>query len=921
MSDPHPAVRDAARIVGRSADLALLGAFLTGAAADGGALLLTGDAGAGKTTLLEAAATAAAADGRLVLRAAGVAAETDLAYAGLHQLLYPLRGQEPHIDTDHRTALDTALGFRRGSEPSRLLVANAALMVLRCHAAHQPLLVLVDDLPWLDEPSRHVLGFVARRLAGSRAGLLGVLRSEEEDTERYADVARHELTPLDDAAADALMRTEYPWLDQRVLQQIRIEGRGNPLALLQLCAEAAGSQSGDRLVLRPVPLAHRIRPPRNPFGSRVAALPASTREFLLQAALDGTGDLRVLDANRLRDADIALAEHAQVAYIDPLSRQLVFGHPLIRAALIESATDNERRDAHRMLASLLMNDEDRRAWHLAEAAVGPDEQIAGLLRRTADRALRRGEALAAVAALTRASMLSSAGADQGRLLAAAAYVGAGVTGHLSTTWHLLADARRADPATAPSLMASMATACVLLNADGDVGSAHRVLVDALNRADPATDPAFIEAVQTLLRVCLYAGSPDLWPDVYQQAARFTANIPPSLRLHCAITADPARAEPAAVAELDAAIARLVDEESPSEIIRIGVASMFIDRVGGCRPALWRVVSDGRAGGAVAAALTAMDTLAFDDYLIGDWDQAITLAEEALQLAADRGYQLTAGPARYIPTLVAAARGDYEKARALAGELLTWAIPRRVLSVQTAARHALGLAALGRGDFEDAYQQLTAVSPAGTLAPYTPLALACPLDMVETAFRADRPAEAAAHAAAMRSANVAALSPRLALLTHASAAIVAPDDEALEHFDRALAVPDADNWPFDHGRIRLLFGERLRRRRAPREARAHLSAALETFERLRAEPWAARARTELRAAGQGAAHSGIVGAAALTAQECEIAELAASGLTNKQIGARLLMAPRTVGAHLYRIFPKLGITSRAALRDALASPTR
>ena len=228
-----------------------------------------------------------------------------------------------------------------------------------------------------------------------------------------------------------------------------------------------------------------------------------------------------------------------------------------------------------------------------------------------------------------------------------------------------------------------------------------------------------------------------------------------------------------------------------------------------------------------------------------------------------------------------------------------------------------VAALGRGDFEDAYQHATAISPAGVLASHVPLALWVLMDLVEAAVRTGRHTEAAAHVTAMRDAGIAAISPRLALLAAGSEAITAPDDLAPGLFEKALAVPGAGRFPFDLARVRLCYGERLRRARATTGSRAQLTAALEIFERLGARPWAARAAAELRAAGRTHPRADLRERDPLTPQEREIAMLAAAGMSNKEIGQRLFLSHRTVGAHLYQIFPKLGITSRAALRDALA----
>jgi DNA-binding CsgD family transcriptional regulator len=239
-------------------------------------------------------------------------------------------------------------------------------------------------------------------------------------------------------------------------------------------------------------------------------------------------------------------------------------------------------------------------------------------------------------------------------------------------------------------------------------------------------------------------------------------------------------------------------------------------------------------------------------------------------------------------------------------------------VEWCAWQARTLAALGRGDFEEAYWQASAISPAGALASHVPFALLVPMDLVEAAVRTGRHAEADAHVAAIQAANIAALSPRFALLAAGSAAIAAPEDSAAGLFEEALAIPGADAWPFELARVQLAYGERLRRAQALSESRRQLMAALGTFERLGATPWADRAASELRATGQTRSRAGQRDHVSLTPQEREIAMLAAAGLTNKEIGQRLFLSPRTVSGHLHRIFPKLAITSRAALRDALTA---
>jgi DNA-binding CsgD family transcriptional regulator len=239
-------------------------------------------------------------------------------------------------------------------------------------------------------------------------------------------------------------------------------------------------------------------------------------------------------------------------------------------------------------------------------------------------------------------------------------------------------------------------------------------------------------------------------------------------------------------------------------------------------------------------------------------------------------------------------------------------------VRPYAQHARALAALGRGDYEEAYEQACSISPPGTFAPYVPLALSVVMDLVEAAVHTGRRADATAHVAATREAHIADLSPRLALLAGAAAAIATTEHDATELFEQALGIPRIDRWPFDLARVRLAYGEHLRRSGAISASRGQLAVARDTFETLGARPWAIRAAGELRASGA-TGRSNELDPSSLTSQEIEIATLAASGLTNKEIGQRLFLSHRTVGAHLYRIFPKLGIKSRAALADALRSP--
>jgi DNA-binding CsgD family transcriptional regulator len=392
-----------------------------------------------------------------------------------------------------------------------------------------------------------------------------------------------------------------------------------------------------------------------------------------------------------------------------------------------------------------------------------------------------------------------------------------------------------------------------------------------------------------------------------------SRVTPTLR-HTTVS-DPARATAHDVDQLDRAIDRLADETDPRRIVRVAAAALAVDRGAGCRAALQRVA----AGGAVTPALRALALLCADDHLTGRWDECVQRARDGADLATTHGHHLLAAPLRLVEALVAAARGDSATAAALAGHVDAWARPREDRALGWAVHRVSALAALADGDPEHAFRCASAVGPAGTLAPH-PSAVAVAGDLVEAAARSGRTGGAARHARAMRQAPLAAVSPRFAMVAAGAAAVAAsPDAAATALFEEALATPGADRWAFDRARTQLAYGEHLRRSRDPASARPQLGAALGTFRRLSAEPWTARVRDELRAVG--ARTDGLPTAPAPrrpspTAEELEAAVLAASGLTNKQIAGRLRLSHRTVSARLYQVFPKLGVVSRAGLRDAL-----
>ncbi|MFJ3903967.1 AAA family ATPase [Streptomyces sp. NPDC090025] len=914
---------DADRLVGRAAELALLSdLFAPGSTRT--ALMLTGEAGVGKTALLDTAARRAARSGYTVVRIAGAQFGQRLGFSGLAQLLQPLAAAVPRLPARQAATLKAVQGLSDEQPPELLAISNAVHALLALAAAEgEPLALVIDDPAWLDRPSAMVLGTVARQARSGSPVLLAASRTGDESFLSSTGIPTHEVRALDDEAATALVADRFPAMAARVRRRLVAEAAGNPLALLELPVPLNEAQQTECGPLPAVlPLSERLQ---RIFSVRVAALPRPTQELLLLAVLDGPGDLHVLE--RAVDgpdvlARLGPAERAGLVRVDATTGRLVFRHPLTRSAVIELSTAAERRRLHLDLAEEFPEGSERRVRHLAAAAVGTDDEVAVLLHDVAYRTLRRGDAVGALTALLRASELSGSGTTKARMLAEAACLGANITGDLRNVHALLDHARSADPVGADSLAAATAAASRLLNGDGDADTAHRLLAGAIRthaHAGGADDYILREALHTLLMVCFFSGRADHWPAFDSSVSDVLRRTPdPLLNVLRGAFGDPGRTSPAVIDVLDVLIHGLTRETDPRRIVRTAIAGTYVDRLSHCRSALRRVADGGRDGGAVATAIEAHFLLANDAWTSGQWEELPELTDAALRWCEEHDYHLLGCSGQYLRGLHAAARGDDAKATRTADRIDRWGTPRGLGALHVYASHIRALSALGDADFDRAYRQLRALGAPGRLPAPMPHTLWLFWDFAEAATRTGHQTEAAEHIAAIRASAVPSLSPRLAMMADAAAAMVATDGAADALFEAAIAAPGAERWPFDWARVCLAYGERLRRAKAGGAAASHLEAALSTFRRLGAQPWCARAANELRASGVQV--TSVIapkeGGAPLTPQERQVAQLAATGLTNKQIAARLFLSPRTVAAHLRNVFPKLHITSRAGLRDAL-----
>ncbi|WP_433199676.1 AAA family ATPase [Dactylosporangium sp. CS-047395] len=826
----------------RAGDLDRIDALLAGRSRGGPGLVLRGDPGVGKTALLRAAAARAGAAGTRVLWVSGAPFEYQMSFSALHQLVSPLRLLGDRLAGRHRDALAHVLGLGAGPPPRPLVIAAAVHALLRAAATERPLLVLLDDVPWIDPASATVLGFCVRRTGDDPIRWLAAARTGAGGPLDQAGLPEREIGPLAEQPAARLLDTRHPDLAPPVRRRVLTEAAGIPLVLEELPASLTeGQRSGRDPLPAFLPLNRRLRAW---VTGRLRALPAPAREQLLLAALHA-------------DADAGL--------------------PLLRSAVVPTAA--------------------------------PDEGVAGALHEAALAAWRHEALSVAVAALVRAGELSPHPADRSRRLAEAAFL-ATMTGQFDEVPRLVAAADR------PSGLVLAATAHLLSAVEGDVDAANHLLARALD--DVGEAPGTWDAhgiLLTLLLIGVYGARPERWALLDAALDRFAADTVAPFRLCHQAFVDPARTAGTVRAGLADAFAALPADVPPWQVLPLAHAAAAMDALAEYRYVVRRMVERERDGGAVTLVVAGLLLLCLDSYGRGQWDEAEAMAREGLDLATAHRYHLLEGQHRVSLAYIAAGRGNAEPARIL-DEVTTWAAPRRVGMTHESAGHTRVLMALGRGDYEAAYAQASRITPPGGPNAGVPGRWTL-LDLVEAAVRTGRTAEARAHVAAAERAGIDRISTRTALITAGAAALAAGDERAGGLFEAALALPEAGRWPFEQARIQLAFGQWLRRGRDTARARLHLRAAAETLDRLGARPWATRAHHELRATGI-AAGPAAGGGSALTGQERQIATLAATGLTNKQIGERLHLSHRTVGAHLRRIFPKLGIASRAALRDALGS---
>jgi len=910
----------ASLLLGRASECQMLDRLLEDVRGGQSAVLVVrGEAGVGKTALLQHCARQAS--GFRVARVAGVESEMELPFAGLHQLCAPMLGRLDALPEPQRAALCVALGLSSGAAPDRFLVALAALSLLAEVAAERPLLCLVDDAQWLDAASSQVLGFVGRRLLAESVAIVFAVRDPTDERE-LTGLPELVVGGLPDMEARALLATVIPGrLDERVRDRLLRETRGNPLAILELPRGMAATQlPGAFGLLGSDALSGRIE---ESFLRRLEALPEHTRLLLLVAAAEPVDDPLLVwrAAERLGIGQSAPAETEGLLAVGERVR---FLHPLVRSAVYRSASVQERRAVHLALAEATnaQADADRRAWHLAAAAPGPDEGVAAELERSAGRARARGGLAAAAAFLRRSVALTrdparrvdralaaaQASLHAGAFEAALESLAAAETGVLDELQQARLDLLRGQVASASA---------------GTEAPAR--LLKAARRLEPLDPGLARETYLDAWGAALFAGRLASAGDLFEVSRAARTAPKPTSQAH------------------------------PSDLLLDGLAQLITEGLAAAAPALRRAVGafrgeqisvDKGLQWGVLASSAAVELWDFES-----WDAVIT---RQMELARDAGALAPLSIALNGEGIVVTWRGDFAAAARVIveadavthatgtriapyGAMLLAALRGREAEARTlidatirdataggeglAVQYAQWTTAVldnGLGRYEDA---LAAAQQASEVTPELFIAVWALPELIEAAVRSGNAALApAALERLVASADASATDWALGIAARSRA--LASEGEAAEGLYReSIERLARTRVRVELARAHLLYGEWLRREHRRVDARAQLRTAHDMLVSMGADGFADRARRELLATGAKVRKRRDETRDELTAHEAQIARLARDGLSNPEIGARLFLSPRTVEWHLKKVFTKLGISSRIALHDALPSPDR
>ncbi len=885
-----------------------------------GVLAIVGEPGIGKTALLEYAAESA--KGMRILRARGIESEAVIPFAGLAELLRPALGMLDRIPTPQATALAGALALGPARAQDRFAIGAATLSLLSASAEEGPLALLIDDAHWLDHSSAETLLFAARRLLADPIALVLAVREGEPSLLDGADLRTLRVAGLDRAdAAELLSRME---ISGDVVERLYRTTAGNPLALRELAPEAA--RLAPMPGAAPIPISTSIA---TAFLRRIGQLPEPTRRMLVVVAASDACTLTVLaraaSSIGLNIDDLVAAEETGLVAVGP--GEIEFTHPLARAAIYADAGGQERREVHAALAAALPDrDVDRRAWHLAAASVGPDDQASGALEQAGARARERSAYAVAAAAFERAAGLASIDDRRDRLLYAAAEA-TWLAGDAQRTLALL-DAAQLHVAAPPVAARIDHLRGQVAMRRGPVMDGYQLIVGAAGQiADTDPELAVVMLAQAV-HGCFYVGDTQAMIAAAERAVALAngqdsrrATFFAAMAQGMALVVDGQGEAGAASARQAVEILEESDElrDDPALLCWAALGPLWLRETDAGRGLIDRAFEQVRAHAAVGALPNLLNLLARDQATTDQWAAAETSYDEAIRLARETGQRVELAALLAGLAWLEARQGREATCREHAADAIKLCEELGVDLYRIWAIQALGDLELGLGRPAAAIEHYQAQADALRSRGIADVDLSPTPELIDAFLRLGRDDDAVtlagdfvARATAKGQPWALARAARCRGLLAGTAELEPCFEEALRFHER---TPDA----FETARTQLAYGARLRRARKRIRAREQLRAAVEIFEHLGALPWADQADAELAATGETARRRDVSTLDELTPQELQIARLLAEGKTTRETAAAIFLSPKTVEYHLGHVYRKLGIHSRDELVAALKAP--
>jgi len=906
-----------AMLLGREQErLALDGVMASARLGRSAVLALVGEAGIGKTSLLEYAAENAA--GLRVLRARGVESETNVPFAGLFELLRPALGALSRIPTARAAALESALALRPGVAGERFAVGSATLSLLAAYADEAPALLLIDDAQLLDASTAEALRFALRRLVAEPLGAILTIREGEPSLIDDSDLATLHVGGLDEDVATGLLGAVGPETAARLYRATA----GNPLALIELSREST-SQLAIAAIDAPIPVPAKVS---RVFLRRADELDDSVRQLLVLVATSDADDALMLEhAATSMGLDLRGLSAAEDAGLVTLhAGRVEFRHPLARAAIYAGSSPEQRRDAHRAVARALPDrDADRRAWHLAAAAVGTDDAASSALAQAGMRARERSAYGVASAAFERAARLARDTAKRGQLLASAADA-AWLAGSADRAISLLSEAREFVIDSERSIEIEQLRGHITVRR-GPVMEGHAILVAAAESVASTRPDVAVSLLAEAAEACFYAGdvatmlrsarrAMTLMPADASNRTRFLAGMANGMAL--VFGGDPR----GGIDSIRSAVGLAEQDKALREETRLlswlVMGPLWLREAGGGRALVEEAIETARAQAALGILPWLLSRVARDHAAGDDWASAAVEYDEAIRLARETEQRTELAGALAGLAWLEARQGRESECRAHAGEASALCEALGISFFGIWAVRALGELELGLGrpafavdHFEECERRQSALG-------IMDIDLSPAAELVDSYLRVGRAADARKASDRLGHESLKKGQPWSLARAARARGLIATEDEFPTLFQDALALhartPDA----FERGLTHLAFGARLRRGRRRRDSREELRAALDIFDQLGAVPWSEQTRTELLATGETPRQRGVPALDMLTRQEFHIAQVLASGKTTREAAAALFLSPKTIEYHLRSVYSKLGVNSRTELAAVL-----